>query len=130
MRTLRVLALWITVNVALLAGGLIGISSAGGFCALLFGSSVLDTVLGVPPDRLHPVFWLFAVLAVFGLFVGWVGATFGIVVPLVRLLVAPAEQAAWLGLFVPRFYRDWLADLLRERPGTPPIPAGRAGTGL
>ncbi|TLD68535.1 hypothetical protein FEM03_22280 [Phragmitibacter flavus] len=75
---------FITSFAALSSCMLMGIFSAAGVCALIFGSDVLDTTLGDPPDRTHPAFILFMLLMVPGMIVGAIGGTFGIVLPLYR----------------------------------------------
>jgi len=67
---------------ALLGTMLFGVFAAAGVCAALFGSQILDTALGDPPDRSHPAFYLFLLLAVLGLLIGACGGVFGIVIPL------------------------------------------------
>ncbi|NLT71140.1 MAG: hypothetical protein GXX91_10660 [Verrucomicrobiaceae bacterium] len=74
----------LTSFVALLACMLMGIFSAAGVCALLFGSEVLDTTLGDTPDWTHPAFITFMLLMVPGMIVGAIGGMFGIILPLHR----------------------------------------------
>jgi len=78
---------------ALLACMLMGIFSAAGVCALIFGSEVLDTVLGDPPDRTHPAFMTFMLLMVPGMIVGAIGGTFGIILPLYRKFRIPLGRS-------------------------------------
>lgn len=68
---------------------LMGIFSAMGICALLFGPSILDTVLGDQPDHTHPAFAIFLLTMVPGMLIGACGGFFGVVVPLHRKFGLP-----------------------------------------
>ncbi len=92
-----------------------GIQAAAGFVAFMFGSSILDTALGNPPDRSHPAFWLFIGLIGPGMLVGFAGGWFGVVIPLfyftgLRLGVGKSKSElstlqrcrSWLQVFIDR----------------------------
>ncbi len=83
----------ITSLAGLLACMLMGIFSSAGVCALIFGSDVLDTTLGDPPDRTHPAFILFMLLMVPGMIIGAIGGVFGIVLPLCRKFRIPLDRS-------------------------------------
>lgn len=59
-----------------------GIFGASGIVAFIWGPSVLDTVLGNPPDHTHPASLTFICLMVPGMLLGAAGALFAIVFPL------------------------------------------------
>ena len=78
-------ALVFTVSfTGLLACMLMGIFSAMGMCAAVFGGEIIDTVLSAKhePNRTHPAFILFMLLMIPGMLVGAIGGLFGIVFPL------------------------------------------------
>jgi len=72
---------------------LMGIFSAAGVCALIFGSKVLDTTLGDSPDRTHPAFIIFMLLMVPGMIIGAIGGMFGIILPLYRKFRMPLGRS-------------------------------------
>lgn len=59
-----------------IGGGLMGIFSMMGVCAMLWGSAVLDTALGSPPDYSHPAFWFGLLIMVPGMLIGFAGGLF------------------------------------------------------
>ncbi len=65
-----------------LIGGLLGVFAAAGLCAAIWGSAVLDTALGSPPERHHPAFWVFMAVMVPGMLVGMSGTFFCCYLPL------------------------------------------------
>ena len=67
-------------------GGLMGIFTAMGICAAIWGESVLNTAMGNPPDRSHPAFWLGFVIMVPSMIIGFIGGA-----PLCRLLQSYVE---------------------------------------
>ena len=79
--------------IALLACMLMGIFSAAGVCALIFGSEILDTVLDDTPNRTHPAFITFMLLMVPGMLIGAIGAIFGVMLPLYRKFRIPLERS-------------------------------------
>lgn len=83
----------ITSFAALLVCMLMGIFSAAGVCAMIFGSEVLDTTLGDAPDRTHPAFILFMLLMVPGMIIGAIWGLFGIILPLYRKLRMPLGRS-------------------------------------
>lgn len=58
-----------------MGGGLMGVFSIMGICAMLWGGDVLNTALSRPPDYSHPAFWLGLVLLVPGVIIGFAGGT-------------------------------------------------------
>ena len=68
--------------VILIASMLMGIFGSAGFCAAIWGSSILDTALGPQPQHCHPAFITFMLIAVPGMLLGAAGALVGIIVPL------------------------------------------------
>ncbi len=100
--------------VVLLACMLGGIFAAAGVSASVFGSSVLDTALGNPPDRMHPAFWLFMIVMVPGMLVGAAGAMFGVILPIAaRWPVAGIPGSLHNGRFL-RAYLSWIGRLLPD----------------
>lgn len=69
---------------AFLACMSMGVFSAAGVCAFIFGPEILNTVLGGTPDRTHPAFITFMLLMVPGMAIGAIGGMFGIILPLYR----------------------------------------------
>jgi membrane-bound ClpP family serine protease len=75
------------------ACGMGGIFAAAGFCALIWGSAILDTALGSPPIRSHPAFITFLLLMPIFMLVGFAGG--------IMLFIAPA-----MALFPSRKKKD------------------------
>lgn len=69
----------------LMAGMLGGVFAAAGFCACVWGPSILETALGKPPDRTHPAFWTFMLTMVPAMLVGAAGTLFGIIFPVMSV---------------------------------------------
>jgi len=67
---------------ALVAGMLMGVLAAAGLCARIWGSSILDTALGDPPELSHPAFITFMLVMIPAALVGAVGAIASIMLPL------------------------------------------------
>jgi hypothetical protein len=72
---------FVTLGLFILSG-IMGIFAAMGLCAAIWGSQVLNTTLGNPPDKTHPAFWIFMLLAIPGMIVGFVGGTFAFIIPI------------------------------------------------
>ncbi len=68
--------------VGLIASMLMGVLGSAGLCARLWGSSILDTALGDPPEISHPAFITFMLVMIPGTLLGAVGAIAGIILPL------------------------------------------------
>jgi hypothetical protein len=68
--------------VALLASGLLSIFGAAGLCVMIWGSSILHSALGSPPQRAHPAFITFMIVMVIGMLIGWCGVVSAIILPL------------------------------------------------
>ena len=66
---------------------LMGIFTAMGVCAQIWGGGILDTALGNPPDRSHPAFWLGLVVMVLGMLLSSLGG-----IPVCKLL---QQYAKW-----------------------------------
>ena len=99
-----------------LAGGVMGGCAMMGLTASLWGPAILDTALGNPPDRSHPAFWFFLAGLPPAMFLGFVGAFFGWVVPVSYLSGARlgnGEPPRWF-----RRYWHWArVVLLPKRAG-------------
>ena len=67
---------------ALTAGMLMGVLAAAGLCARIWGSSILDTALGDPPELSHPAFITFMLVMIPAALLGAAGAIAGIMLPL------------------------------------------------
>ena len=66
-----------------LTGGLFGIFAAMGLCAAIWGGGVLDTTLSAPhPDRSHPASWIFPLIMVPAMLIGFAGTMFACYFPL------------------------------------------------
>jgi hypothetical protein len=88
---------------------LMGIFSAMGVCAAVFGGEIVDTVLSAKPEpnRTHPAFILFMLLMIPGMLVGAIGGFFGIVFPLHRHFDVPLSNRSestrvWLHAYAKR----------------------------
>ena len=81
-QNLKFILIQILSSIILIFSMLLGIFAAAGFCALVWGSQVLDNELGGTPDRLHPAFITFMVLMLPGMLIGSIGAIFGVILPL------------------------------------------------
>jgi hypothetical protein len=68
--------------VAVLAAMLMSILGAAGLCALIWGSSILDTALGSPPQRSHPAFIIFMLVMMPAMVLGAAGGIAAIMLPL------------------------------------------------
>lgn len=66
---------------------LMGIFTAMGICAAIWGEGILHTALGSPPDRSHPAFWLFLIIMVPGMILSSFGG-----IPVCKLL---HQYAKW-----------------------------------
>lgn len=76
----------IVLFIVLVMSGLFGIFASAGFCALVWGGDILDTALGSPPIRTHPAFITFIVLMGPLMILGYVGAYFTVIAPLIAKL--------------------------------------------
>ena len=114
-----------TSLVALLACMAMGLFSAAGVCAMVFGSEVLDNVLGDPPDRTHPAFILFVILMVPGAMVGTLGGLFGVYLPLHQRFRIPLGRRnevvrKWLHAYATRLVRFTTLTSGKKEPGLDP----------
>jgi hypothetical protein len=96
-----------------------GLFSASGVCAMVFGSQVLDTVLGSTPDRTHPAFIVFMLVMVPGMLIGVCGCFFGVIFPLYLRFHVPLGKSneafrPWLHRYATR-----LADYSKPLHGQP-----------
>lgn len=66
----------------LIASMLMGVLGAAGLCARIWGSSILDTALGDPPQLTHPAFITFMLVMIPGALLGAAGAIAAILLPL------------------------------------------------
>ena len=78
---------------ALLLGMLVGVFGAYGACVPIWGSQILDTALGSPPDRSHPAFWLSLILLVPSMLLGAAGALALLILPVAFRFPAAAGVA-------------------------------------
>ncbi len=86
----------------------LGIFAAAGLCVAIWGSSVLDTALGNPPQRTHPAFITFMLVMASGMLLGAAGGVAAIMVPLYsRFGIRCGRSAAYR-----RFLRGYAARLL------------------
>ena len=95
------------------AGGLLGVFASAGICAAIWGSSVLDTALGSPPERHHPAFWLFLAVMVPGMLVGMAGTFFCCYLPFCIRWPGVTSPKASLGGPILRWLRRYSAGLNR-----------------
>ena len=99
---------YILDSVALLGSMLLGIFGAAGVCAAIWGSSILNTALGDPPQRTHVAFITFMVIMVPGMLIGACGAVSGIILPLhLRFRIPFSTDGASL-----RFLRNYALRLV------------------
>ena len=68
-RLIKMLLLWLLLAVPFIALMLVPIFAASGLVAFIWNGAVLDTVLGDPPNRHHPAFWVFLLLMVAGMLI-------------------------------------------------------------
>lgn len=100
--------------IALLASMLMGILGAAGLCALIWGSSILDTALGDSPQRTHPAFITFMVVMIPGMLIGACGAVSGIILPLHLRFRVPLSKSDGVGS---RFLRAYATRLIEFTKG-------------
>lgn len=93
----------------MLVSMLMGIFGPAGLCALIWGSSILDTALGDPPQRTHPAFITFLLVMIPGMLIGACGAIAGIILPLHLRLDIPLPKS---GKGDSRFLRAYATRLL------------------
>ena len=74
---------------------LMGVFGAAGLCALIWGSSILDTALGDPPNRSHPAFITFLLVALPGMLVGGIGGMAGVLLPLFSYFGIRCTDVPW-----------------------------------
>jgi hypothetical protein len=55
---------------------LMGLFAAIGFCSIVWGSSILSTALGTPPQLTHPAFITFLLVMIPGMLIGAFGALY------------------------------------------------------
>lgn len=108
--------------VCFLACILMGIFSALGVCAAVFGGEIVDTVLSANPEpsRSHPAFIFFMLLMVPGMLVGAIGGLFGFVLPLHQRFQIPIGRRSnatrrWLHSYAQR-----LVVFTESKNGNPP----------
>lgn len=89
------LCLTILCFLVLMASMLMGIFSAAGLCAAIWGPSILDTALGDSPDRSHPAYITFLFVMVPGMLIGAVGGMAGVLVPLLLYFGIHCRDVPW-----------------------------------
>jgi len=97
--------------VAFLASGLMGIFGAAGLCAAIWGSSILDTALGDPPQRTHPAFITFMIVAIPAMVIGWCGAFSSVILPLHLLFDIPLSKSGDRSMKLLRSYAARIIEL-------------------
>jgi hypothetical protein len=90
---------------------LLGVGGAYGFCVQIWGTNILETALGSPPDRSHPAFWLSLILLVPSMLLGAAGALTLLILPVAfrfpaAAVVAPRQR------YQLRFLRGYAESLL------------------
>ncbi|YCM42141.1 hypothetical protein V2O64_12595 [Verrucomicrobiaceae bacterium 227] len=98
-----------------LACMLMGIFAAGGVCAMIFGSEVLDTSLGGEGDWSDPALIIFLCLMIPGMVVGAIGGIFGIVLPLYGKFGIPMDRSDEGSRRMLRKYASWLLEYTKPR---------------
>ena len=88
-----------------LLSGLMGVFAAMGLCVQIWGAQVLHTALASPPDRTQPAFWVFLLVGLPALLVGFVGGIFTFVVPLyaffdLRIFNTGPTDQRWCALYI------------------------------
>lgn len=120
MRRLPAIVRALLLFAVLMACMLGGIFAAAGVSAFAFSSSVLDTVLGNPPDRTHPAFWVFIIVMVPGMLVGAAGAMFGVILPVAARWPVAGIPGAMHNRRLLRAYVSWIGRLVPdEQAGGP-----------
>ena len=108
MKTIIHHSLTILSYIVLIGVMLMGIFTAMGICAAVWGEGILRTALGNPPDRSHPAFWLFLVIMLPGMFLSSFGG-----IPVCKLL---QQYAKWQsGSGDKPSLQDWLENY-RKKP--------------
>lgn len=127
-RAARIVKRWavlLSAFVLLMVGGLMGTLAAAHLPVVVWGPSILDEVLGKPPDRTHPVFWLFIGMIAPTMLLGFAGAFFGLLIPLYYFtgerLSFPQVRDRTDTLWMLTTYHRWIVALLyRETVGESP----------
>jgi hypothetical protein len=123
-------ALFIVSFVLFVYSGMMGLFAAVGICCVIWGDDILHTALGKTPDYGHPAFYLWVLLMIPSMLLGFAGGFFLIVLPIcstfdIRLPNTPAsaKQTAMVC--------DWYVKLLQKFPDRhawrPARIAGREG---
>jgi hypothetical protein len=81
MKTIFNIVIFTLSVVLVLYSGLMGVHAAAGTCAIIWGTDILNTALGTPPDRTHPAFILFILLIAPSMLLGFAGGIFLVCVP-------------------------------------------------
>lgn len=100
--------------VVLIASMLLGVLGAAGLCALIWGSAILDTALGDPPQRSHPAFITFLLVMIPGIWIGWCGAVAGIIVPMHLRFGVPLPKSEKGEIRVLRSYANRLLEFTKQ----------------
>jgi hypothetical protein len=105
---------------------LMGIFSAVGLCAVIFGSEIIDTVLSAKPapNRTHPAFITFIALAFPGMIIGACGSLFALILPLHLWLKVPLDRGSqgtrsWLHQYAHAILEHTRAERDRPAAATP-----------
>ena len=121
-QNLKFILIQILSSIILIFSMLLGIFAAAGFCALVWGSQVLDNELGGTPDRLHPAFITFMVLMLPGMLIGSIGAIFGVILPLhFKFKVKLGKSNRSLVMILSRYCKS-LNELVEENKKNEPEP--------
>ncbi len=90
---------------------LFGVFGAIGVCVVIWGSSVLKTALGSPPDLTHPACITFLLIGVIGILAGAFVAIFGIMIPMHVKFKVPFKTDNSMLPFI-KFYSTILKKIL------------------
>lgn len=105
--------------VGLIVCMLMGIFSAMGVCAAVFGGKIVDTVLSAKPEPYltHPAFILFMLLMIPGMLVSAIGGLFGIVFPLHQHFKVPLGERNESTRFLLHAYAKRLLEFTETKGG-------------
>lgn len=82
MRSVLTWTVIIASSTVLLYSGMMGIFAAAGVCVLIWGTDILTTALGNPPDYGHPAIYLLLLLGVPSMLLGFAGGLIWVIVPI------------------------------------------------
>ena len=74
--------LYIVSLILFIYSGIMVIFASAGICCVIWGDEILHTALGTPPDYGHPAFYLFILLMVPSMLIGFAGGFFLVILPI------------------------------------------------